>query len=125
MNAPLKLANLHPYEAVTEEVFCLGGIIAPIGDALLKKHSQYLVAGRTKWTFVLLTGPEVDAQVGNQFVARANLIDAVGRAFSREPTSSATLALAEAAIQRIANRGDESVHEWASKLSDDLATHDD
>ena len=72
-----------------------------------------------------MTATELSDVGAGRFNARANLLDAVGRAFSREPAEAETLEEATAAIERLSSRKGEDVNEWASSLANNLADFDD
>jgi hypothetical protein len=125
MNAP---ARLGPYQPVTDDVFSVDGTIAPIGKVILQGYSTAdLLVGRVRatWTLPLMTAAELSDVEAGRFNARANLLDAVGRAFSRKPIDAETLQQATAAIERMSSRKGEDVNEWASTLANDLADFDD
>jgi hypothetical protein len=125
MNAP---ARLGPYQPVTDDVFSVDGTIAPIGKFILQRYSTaHLIVGRVRatWTVPLMTAAELSDVEAGHFNARANLLGAVGRAFSRKPTDAETLQEATAAIERLSSRKGEDVNEWASSLAKNLAHFDD
>ena len=113
---------------MTDDVFSVDGTIAPIGKVILQDYSTaHLLVGRVRatWTLPLMTAAELSDVEAGHFNARANLLDSVGRAFSRKPIDAETLQEATAAIERLSSRKGEEVNKWASTLADSLADFDD